>query len=53
MVIRLDCPNCNGTGFVEYERVVGGYDPDVWQSYRELRKVCEYCSGSGEDEDQE
>jgi len=42
------CPKCNGTGYVEYERVIGGYDPDVWQGYRDTRRECDRCYGAGE-----
>ena len=44
-----ECPDCEGTGEVERERVIGGVDANgPWQSYWLYWTECDSCRGSGE-----
>jgi len=44
-----DCPDCDGSGEVERERVIGGVDANgPYQTYWLYWTTCETCDGSGE-----
>ena len=45
----VTCEECDGSGEVERERVIGGVDANgPWQSYWAYWCVCELCEGTGE-----
>ena len=42
-----DCPECGGSGYVEFDTV------DAQGEYEGEEDVCEYCEGAGEVDDEE
>jgi DnaJ-class molecular chaperone len=40
-----DCPDCQGTGEVEYLEAVGYFG---WEGQDTVREPCETCGGSGD-----
>lgn len=52
----IDCANCHGTGVVEVEYFIAGYQQDRWMELRTSTEDCEQCNGWGQvvlDEDEE
>jgi DnaJ-class molecular chaperone len=51
-----DCTHCDGTGVVEVQYYVGGYQQDRWMEIRTSTEDCADCHGWGQvvdDEDEE
>jgi DnaJ-class molecular chaperone len=44
----IACPECNGTGYIERERVAPWIDRDTPPDLVAYDEVCELCQGDGE-----
>jgi hypothetical protein len=47
----FECWECHGSGYVEFEEVVGGRysgSGDPWQGYETRNEECLTCAGEGE-----
>lgn len=48
MISYIACPECNGTGYIERERVAPWIDRDTPPDLVAYDEVCELCQGDGE-----
>ena len=48
MIGYIACPECNGTGYIERERVARWIDRDTPPDLEAYEEVCELCLGDGE-----